>query len=151
MQEQITRSIIVKASPEEAYGIWSNFENFPYFMKHIKSISKTGPNASHWIMEGPLGKEIDWVAETTLDEANQRIGWSTKDRDHGDIKTSGQVSFKPLSNGQTEVTVMLQYVPLGGVVGTIGAKLLANPEGQLEEDLSNFKSYIEGHYERTVR
>lgn len=151
MQEQITRSIIVKASPEEAYKIWSNFENFPYFMKHIKSISKAGPKTSHWIMEGPLGKEIDWLAETTLDEPNQRIGWSTKDRDNGDIKTSGQVSFKPLSNDQTEVTVMLQYVPMGGVIGNIGAKLLANPEGQLGEDLSNFKSYIEGHYEQTVR
>lgn len=151
MQEQITRSIIVKANPEEVYKVWSNFENFPYFMKHIKSVSMTGPNSSHWIMDGPLGKDIDWVAETTTNEPNQRIGWSTKDRDNGDIKTSGQVTFKPLSKDETEVTVMLQYVPLGGVVGNVGAKLLAQPEAQLEEDLSNFKSYIEGHYERTVR
>jgi uncharacterized membrane protein len=151
MQEQITRSIIVKASPEEAYQVWSNFTNFPLFMKHIKSVTMTGPRTSHWIMEGPLGKTIEWDAETTLNEMNHRVGWSTKDRTEGDIKTSGQVSFSQLGNEQTEVTVMLQYVPQAGLAGNLAAKLLANPEAQLEEDLSNFKAYIEGQYERTTR
>lgn len=151
MQEQITRSIIVKASPQEAFKVWSDFENFPYFMKSIKSITMAGPRTSRWVLDGPLGKEIEWIAETTLYEPDQRIGWSTKDREQGDIKTSGQVSFHPLSDGQTEVTVMLQYVPVGGAVKNLAAKLFANPEAQLEEDLSNFKSYMEGHYERTIR
>ena len=149
MQEQITRSIIVKASSEEAFRIWSNFENFPRFMKHIKSVSKTGPKTSYWQMDGPLGKKIEWEAETTLYEENKRIGWSTKDREDVDVKTSGTVSFNGLPKGETEVTVTLQYVPQAGVAGNIVAKLLANPEAQLEEDLSNFKSYIEGQYERT--
>jgi hypothetical protein len=34
-------------------------------------------------------------------------------------------------------------------VREIGEKLFANPEKQLEEDLQNFKSYIEGMYDRT--
>lgn len=150
MQEQITRSIIVKASPQEAYNVWSNFENFPYFMKYIKSVTMTGPKTSHWKMEGPLGKTVEWEAETTMVEPNKRIGWSTKDRQDGDIKTSGQVSFNPMGPGQTEITVMLQYVPQAGIAGNVVAKLLADPEAQLEEDLSNFKSYIEGKYERTA-
>jgi uncharacterized membrane protein len=149
VQEQITKTIIVKASPQEAFRIWSDFENFPRFMKHIKSVSKTGPKTSYWQMDGPLGKKIEWEAVTTLNEENKRIGWSTKDRENVDVKTSGQVSFNGLPKGETEVTVTLQYVPQGGVAGNIVAKLLANPEAQLGEDLSNFKSYIEGQYERT--
>ncbi len=143
MAEQITRSIIVKANPEHAYRVWENFENFPMFMKWIKSVQKTGDGTSHWQMQGPLGKTVDWDAETTIQDPNKRIGWSTKDRS-GDLTTSGQVTFNGLPHNETEVTVMLQYVPKAGAVGDIVAKLLGDPEKKLEEDLSNFKSYIEG-------
>jgi uncharacterized membrane protein len=150
MQKQETRSIIVKTSVPEAFRAWSNFENFPYFMKYIKSVTKTGPKSSHWEMDGPLGKTIEWDAETTLYEENKRIGWNTKDRSGGDIKTSGQVSFNSLSQGETEVTVMLQFVTQAGLAGDLVARLFADPGKQLEEDLSNFKAYMEGKYERTA-
>ncbi len=142
MAEQITRSIIVKATPEQAYRIWRNFENFPMFMKWIKAVHKTGNGTSHWEMEGPLGKTIDWDAEMTIDEPNKRIGWSTKDHS-GDLKTSGQVTFNGLPQGETQVAVIMQYVPKAGVAGDIIAKLFGNPDQKLEDDLSNFKSYIE--------
>jgi uncharacterized membrane protein len=143
MAEQITRTIIVKATPEHAYQVWENFENFPMFMKWIKSVQKTGNGASHWEMQGPLGKTIDWDAETTRKDPNKRIGWSTKDRS-GDLTTSGQVTFNGLPQGETEITVLMQYVPKAGAVGDLVAKILGDPEKKLEEDLSNFKSYIEG-------
>lgn len=149
MQDQITRSIIIKARAEEAFTAWANFENFPHFMKYIKSVNKTGPKSSHWVMEGPLGKDVGWDAEITRFEEGKRIGWSTKDH-AGDVTTSGQVTFNSLPNEETEVTVMMQYVPKAGIAGDIVAKLFARPGDRVEEDLSNFKSYIEGNYERTT-
>ena len=140
MPEQTTKSIIVKADVADVYNIWANFENFPHFMKNIKSVKKTGDRLSHWVMEGPLGKDIEWDAETTRLEANQRIAWNS--RDGGDITTSGQVTFKDLPHGETEVTVTLQYVPPAGALGEAVAKLFNNPEKQLEEDLNNFKEYV---------
>jgi uncharacterized membrane protein len=149
MTQQITRSLIVKASPEQAFRVWSNFENFPYFMKYIKSVTKTGANTSHWTMEGPVGSTIEWDAEVTRFDLNKRIGWSTKDRE-GDITTSGQVTFNSLPENETEVTVLMQYAPLGGKAGEFVANLFANPDKRLEEDLQNFKSYIEGMPERST-
>jgi uncharacterized membrane protein len=149
MAGQITRSLIVKASPEEAFQAWSNFENFPFFMKYIKSVTKTGTKTSHWEMEGPVGKTIEWDAEITRVDPNKRIGWSTKDRD-GDITTSGQVTFNPLPQNETEVTVLMQYHPSGGKAGEIIANLFANPEKRLEQDLQNFKNYLEAIPERAA-
>jgi uncharacterized membrane protein len=148
MTEQVTRTIIVKADAEKAFDVWANFENFPRFMDHVKSVRMTGPKTSHWEVEGPLGKTVEWNAETTTMDANKRIGWSTKDNQDTDVTTSGQVSFNSLPHGETEVTVTLQYKPQAGVAGNLVAKLLANPEKQLEEDLKNFKKYVEGMQER---
>jgi uncharacterized membrane protein len=148
MPEQVTRTIIVKAGVSEVYDIWANFENFPLFMKYIMSVHKTGDGLSHWVMEGPLGKKIEWDAETTRMEPNKRIAWNS--RDQGDITTSGQVTFKELPQDETEIAVTLQYVPPAGALGTAVAKIFSDPAEQLEEDLKNFKAYAEGLRVRSV-
>jgi uncharacterized membrane protein len=148
MADQFTKEIIVGASVEAAYSAWANFENFPHFMKYINSVRKTGDRTSHWVMDGPLGKQIEWDAETTMLEPNKRIAWNS--RDNGDITTSGQVVFKELGHNQTHITVTLQYVPPAGKLGEVVAKIFSNPEEQLEEDLAHFKAYIEGRHSRTA-
>ena len=65
MAERVTKGIIVKASVEDAYALWENFENFPHFMKNIRSVTRPGPKSSHWVMSGPLGRDVEWDAETT--------------------------------------------------------------------------------------
>ncbi len=141
MAKQVTRTIVVKGKASEIYQIWANFENFPHFMKHIKQVTKTGERHSHWVMHGPLGKDISWDAETTRLDENTRIAWNS--RDSGDITTSGQVTFAELPQGQTEVTVTMQYVPPAGKLGELVARVFSDPEGQLEEDLENFKHFAE--------
>src|SRR5262245_59361716 len=101
MTEQVVKSIIVKKEVGDVYRLWANFENFPYFMKYVKSVTKNGPNISHWQVAGPLGMNIEWEAEMTRREENRRIAWNSKDRE-GTITTSGQVTFNSLPQGQTE-------------------------------------------------
>lgn len=147
MADRVTNSVIVKGSVSEIFNLWANFENFPYFMKHIKSVTKTGERMSHWVMEGPLGKTLEWDAKTTTLEENKRIAWSSTD---GNVKTSGQVSFNELSNRETEVTVILHYDPPAGKLGDAFVSLFSDPEKRMEEDLRNFKAYAEGMHERTA-
>ena len=148
MAEQFTKDIIVKANIDDVYAIWADFENFPRFMTYIKSITKTGDATSHWVMEGPLGKDLEWDAETTRLEPKKRIAWNS--RDGGDIKTSGQVTFNQLAQGETEITVMLQYVPPAGKLGEFVAHLFSDPDKRLNEDLRNFKAYVEETQSRTA-
>jgi uncharacterized membrane protein len=93
-------------------------------------------------MSGPLGILFSWNVETTSLVENEKIAWNSKDKD-GDVTTSGQVIFEPLSDDQTKVEVTLKYVPPAGPVGDVTADLIANPEGRLAEDLQNFKEYAE--------
>jgi uncharacterized membrane protein len=141
MPNQTTQSIIVKGDLATIYGLWANFENFPHFMEHITSVTKTGERSSHWVMEGPLGFKLEWDAETTRLDPHQRIAWNS--RDQGDITTSGQVTFKELPQGETEVTVTLQYDPPLGALGEVAATLLDDPEGKLVADLRRFKQFAE--------
>lgn len=149
MANQVTKSIIVDRPVAELYELWANFENFPYFMNNIKSVTKRGERLSHWVMEGPMGTTLEWDAVTTRLDHNQRIAWNTQG-DEGDVITSGQVTFAELPRGQTELTVTLQYTPNKGVLGDVAAKLFADPEKQLEEDLHNFKAYAEGMRDRVT-
>ena len=142
MPEQTTKTMIVGAPAAEVFAAWANFENFPHFMKHVKSVTRTGERTSHWVAEGPLGREVEGEAETTRSEPPQRIAWHSMA--DSPVRTSGQVVFADLPGGQTEVTVTLQYVAPGGAAGEKLAQLLTNPEEMLEEDLQRFKAFVEG-------
>jgi uncharacterized membrane protein len=141
MANQVTESITVLGTVPDIYQIWANFENFPLFMENIKAVRKTGERTSHWVMQGPLGTEVSWDAETTRLDENQRIAWNSKD--NSTVKTSGQVVFAELSNNETQITVTLNYDPPAGAAGEAVAALFANPEGRLKEDLKRFKEFVE--------
>ncbi len=141
MSNQVTASITVLDSVPDLYRWWANFENFPHFMENIKSVVKTGERTSHWVMQGPLGVDVAWDAETTRLDENERIAWNSKD--NSSLKTSGQVLFKDLGNNQTDITVTLHYDPPAGAAGEVVAALLTNPEGRLKSDLQRFKEFVE--------
>src|SRR5215510_10711227 len=141
MPDKFTHSIVVLGNIADVYRLWANFEFFPRFMHDIKSVSMLDERTSHWVMKGPLGADIEWDAETTRREENQRIAWNSKD--NSAVKTSGQVTFEPLGANETEVTVTLQYDPPAGAAGQAFASLFANPEKRVREDLEQFKQFVE--------
>lgn len=142
MANQVTRTVIVKGDTNSIYNLWADFENFPYFMDYVKSVKKRNDGQSEWVVEGPLGRNVNWVAEMTRGDQGKRIAWNSKDHE-GTITTSGQVTFAELADNQTEVTVVLQYAVPGGKLGEVAAELFSNPEARLEKDLRNFKNFAE--------
>ena len=146
MPDQFTQSIAVLANVADVYHIWSNFEVFPHFMHDIKSVTMLDARTSHWVMKGPLGADIEWDAETTRLEENQRVAWNSKD--NSAVTTSGQVTFRALGVNETEVTVTLRYDAPAGAAGQALASLFANPESRVRHDLEQFKQFVEGTAER---
>ena len=141
MPDKFTHSITVMAGVADVYRIWSNFEFFPRFMHDIKSVTMLDARTSHWVMRGPLGTNIEWDAETTRQEENQRLAWNSKD--NSAVKTSGQVTFQSLGVNETEITVTLQYDAPAGAAGQAFASLFAHPEKRVKEDLVQFKQFVE--------
>jgi uncharacterized membrane protein len=136
----VIKSVVVNAPVEQVFTFWKNFENFPRFMENVESIQVIGQDLTHWKVKGPLGNSAEWDAKTISVVENQKIAWQSIE---GNIETHGAVTFEEAGTGQTKVTVGLEYKPPGGALGEAVAKMFADPEDQLEEDLNRFKQVAE--------
>ncbi len=142
MPERVEGSIDVEAPVETVYGYWETLENLPQFMSNVEEVTTTGPDTTHWRVKGPLGRTLEWDAQTTQREPNQAIGWNSTE---GEVETSGQVRFQEAGQNRTRVEVQMNYSdPPGGKVGEVASRVVANPKLQLEQDLRNLKTILEG-------
>jgi uncharacterized membrane protein len=137
-----TRYTIARPA-EELFTFWRNFENLPKFMNHLKSVTCSGGNRSHWVASGPAGMEVQWDAEIINEEPNRLIAWRTVGE--GDVDSTGTVRFLPAPGERgTEVHVNLNYIPPAGKMGAALAKMFGDdPKTMIEEDLRRFKQLIE--------
>jgi uncharacterized membrane protein len=145
MPQRVEGSIEIDAPIEIVYRYWETLENLPSFMDNVEEVAPTGTDTTHWKVKGPFGRVLDWEARTTQKEPNNTIAWTTID---GEAGTSGQVRFREAGEQQTCVEVQMNYAdPLGGKVGEVASRIVANPRLQLEKDLRNLKDILE---ERTI-
>jgi uncharacterized membrane protein len=134
---------IVNSTPEEVYQFWRNFQNLPRFMRHVDSVEELDEGRSHWKVKGPAGMEVEWDATIVADVPNEVITWRTLE--NADVDHAGAVRFERAAGGRgTIVKVNLEYMPIGGVIGSTVAKLFGEePEQQLYDDLRRFKQVME--------
>jgi uncharacterized membrane protein len=137
--ERATASIVVGGEVGRAFAVWSAYDHFPEFMPHVRSVRRTGERSSHWVAEGPLGRDVEWDAEITRMDPNKRIAWTSSH--DGGVKTSGQVTFNALPGGLTEVTLVVQYAT--SRARTAVARTLVDFERVVREDLRSFKARVE--------
>jgi uncharacterized membrane protein len=141
--EKVEVSITITRSPAELYEFWRHLENLPRVMKHIKKVTSIDPLRSHWVANGPLGKELEWDAEILNERENELIAW--RSLPGGDIETAGSIHFNPsMQEGATRVTLSMKYNPPAGKVGARIADWIGDGlEQKLEEDLQRFKHVME--------
>ncbi|MEH2140416.1 SRPBCC family protein [Nostoc sp.] len=148
---KVEKTVTINKPAEELYRFWHNFENLPSFTKHIKDVkvyndkreSSGHATRTHWIISAPLGTSVEWDADIIEDRENELISWTSVEG--ADIANSGSVHFKPALNDRgTEVKVVTEYDPPGGLIGDAIAKLFGeSPEQQLGDDLHRFKMLME--------
>ncbi len=138
----VVRSITINRPPETVYHFWRDLENLPRFMAHLESVSEEG-ETSLWRAKGPLGTAIEWRAELTLDQENERIAW--RSLEGASVPNRGAVCFKPAPAGRgTILIVELKYEPPGGALTGALAKLFGEEPGQqIAGDLRRLKQVLE--------
>ena len=138
---RVEKAVGIGAPVEVVFDLFSDFENLPRWMEHIREVRRTGRRYTRWRADAPAGMEIEWEAETTVFEPDRRIAWRSV---RGDIETDGEVVFTALGPDETEMRVVLGYDPPGGRLGAAFARLLGqDPERQLAEDLERFRRIAE--------
>jgi len=139
----VEQSMTVERTPWDLYAFWRNFENLATFLHHVESVKVLDDKRSHWVVRAPAGTTVEWDAEIINDEPNALIAW--RSLANANVDNAGSVRFVPGPDGRgTEVKVVIDYIPPGGVVGKWVAALFGkNPSHQIHEDLRRFKRLME--------
>jgi uncharacterized membrane protein len=144
------KTINVQAPIEEVFDFWTNFENFPRFMSHVRQVRKTGDGRSHWVAAGPGGTEVEWDAVVTECDPNRVVAWRSEPG--STVGNAGIVRFDPNPDGGTRIDIRMSYNPPAGGLGHVVAALFgADPKRAMDEDLVRFKSLLEDGKTTTPR
>jgi uncharacterized membrane protein len=132
----IEKTIEVDVPIRTAYNQWTQFEEFPRFMEGVKEVHQLDDKHLHWRAE-VMGKEVEWNSEITHQVPDQRISW----RSTSGAQNTGSISFLPLTENRTQVTLHMVIDPDGPAQATGSALGLVS--SRIEGDLKRFKDFIE--------
>jgi uncharacterized membrane protein len=137
----VQKTLHINAPLDQVYAFWSNYENFPLFMSHVREVEDLGNGRSHWSVRGPGGVPIEWNAVLTQQGANEVIAWRSEPGSM--LENAGIIRFAPSDTG-TRVDLRFCYHPPAGGAGQAVAELLgSDPRAKLNEDLGRMKSLLE--------
>lgn len=143
----VQKAININASLEDVFAFFTDWERWPEWMSHVKSVSATGPRGvvgerTHWEVDGPAGAKVSWDAEVTEFVPNKLVSWRSVDG--AAIRQAGTLRVDPNDDGSVRAEIQMTYNPPGGVAGHAVAKLFGrDPRRQMNEDLSRLKTTIE--------
>jgi len=141
----VQKTIYVAAPVERVFDFWTDYQNFPRFMHHVRDVRPMADNRSHWVVAGPAGVPVQWTAEVTRVLPGELIEW--RSISDSDVRHEGAVRFVATSDGGTRLSVRLSYLPPAGAFGHAVATMFgADPKSEMDADLMRMKSMIEtGH------
>jgi len=92
-----------------AYQAWTQFEEFPSFMKKVENVEQQEDETVEWKAQ-IFWSHRSWTAEIVDQVPNERIVWRSKgEKGHVD----GAVTFHELTPDLTRMLIDLEYYPQG--------------------------------------
>ena len=118
------------------YDQWTQFEDFPLFMKHVVDVRQVDDTHLHWKAR-ISGVSREWGAEITEQTPDQRVAWTATDG----TKNAGVVTFHALSDDHTRVVLQMETDPQGFLekVADWGGYI----SDRSKKDLESFKDFVE--------
>jgi uncharacterized membrane protein len=138
----IEDSIEVNLPISTVYNQWTQFEDFPRFMKGVCEVRQIDDTHLHWRAKIG-GKETQWDAEITEQVPETRIAW----RSTSGAKNEGVVKFYKISDSVTRIVLQMDYGPKG-IIEEIG-DALGLVKMRASGDLKRFKEFLENRGKET--
>jgi uncharacterized membrane protein len=140
--ETITKSVVVNILCSTAYNEYTQFEDFPQFMRGVKSIRQIDDDTMQWNAEVG-GKDVQWTSTTTEQVPDTVIAWeSTSGKPN-----HGRAVFKPQGGDSTLIEVTMRYEP-EGIIENVG-DAVGFVTSRLEGDLQRLKHFLEKRGQQT--
>ncbi len=134
--ETVKESIDVTVPVSTAYNQWTQFEEFPKFMEGVESVTQIDDTHLRWVAEVG-GERREWRAEIVEQVPEEKLAWRAIEVNG----PNGIVTFEPLGEEKTLITVEMSYEP-EGLKETLGAKIGLDSR-QVREDLQRFAALVE--------
>jgi len=133
-----TATVTIDAPVHQVYMLYTHFNDYPKFMSFVREVTYLDDQRSHWVVDVVGRHEWDAVNENWTPD--REIGWRSVDG----LENTGRVTFAPVGDNKTQVTVAIQYVPPGGALGNLGEALGAGGvfERRLQQDLDHFARMV---------
>lgn len=142
MVMQVHKTILVNAPVDQVFQTLSVYENYPQFMRNVRSVQLQPDGRTHWCVAGPAGVLLKWESVTTEFEMNRLLAWRTSAA--APIQHAGVMRFEPVNGGGTRVDIQMSYRPPAGVLGhAVAAIFGADPKSELDQELLRLKSFLE--------
>jgi hypothetical protein len=133
---RIEETIDLTLGAEDAYGQWLDFEAFSLFMRSVERVIRTGDGAHHWVVK-IAGRRREFDTRITSDDPGKRVAWEGT----GDMPHSGVMVFTPIDNGNTRMSVSIDWQP-GSVVQKAGHRV-GSDHREVRNELWRFKDFVE--------
>ncbi|QGG96373.1 SRPBCC family protein [Actinomarinicola tropica] len=132
----MNHSVDIDLPVRTVYDQWTQFEDFPLFMKHVKDVRQVDDTTLEWTVS-IYGIKRSWTAEITEQTPDQRVAWTAVDG----TKNAGVVTFHALSDDRTRVMLQMEMDPDGFLesVADWGGYM----SDRSRKDLEQFKDFIE--------
>jgi uncharacterized membrane protein len=129
-------SIEVAVPVSAAYNQWTQFEEFPQFMRGVDEVRQLDDTHLHWVASVG-GRRAEWDAKILEQHADRQISWISEDGK----KNRGTVTFESLGEYRTLVRLTFSYQTEGFVEAVGSAARL--DRRRIQGDLVRFKELIE--------
>lgn len=135
----IVESVDVPVSREVAYQQWTQFEEFPSFMKKVENVKQEDDEVVTWQAQ-IFWSHRTWKATIVDQVPNERIVWKSEgDKGHVD----GAVTFHELAPDLTRVLATLEYHPKGLFEHT--ANLWRAQGRRVRVELKHYRRHVATH------
>jgi uncharacterized membrane protein len=135
----IVEAIDVPVTRDVAYDLWTQFEEFPSFMKKVETVKQKDPEVVVWKAQ-IFWSHRTWTSHIVDQVPPERIVWKSE-ADKG--RVDGAVTFHELAPDLTRVLVSLEYHPQGLFERT--GNLWRAQGRRVRLEMRHFRRYVANH------
>lgn len=133
----VKESIDIDVPVGSVYNQWTQFEEFPRFMEGVEEVRQLDDRHCHWTTK-VAGAEREFDTEIVDQLPDERISWRSVS---GDVEQKGVVTFQPLDDTHTRVSLAMDFQPQG--MAETAGDALGVLDRRVKGDLKRFKGFIE--------
>jgi uncharacterized membrane protein len=137
----IQKTLYVEAPLEQVFALAGSCESFPHFISNVREVTDVGAGRWRWVVDGPGGQTVSWLASVTEHEPNRLLAWRSEPG--AALDNAGVIRFGPEGAG-SRIDFRFCYSPPGDDAGRGVAEFFgADPHRRLNADLGRLKTLLE--------